>query len=446
MNRTATLVGSLALLTLVGIARGQTGYTITGAMSNFDCVNRCDYPCDEIEIQVEGIRPEDVLHTYRNGNYGSPTVTLSPDGGSTIIDYRGPGHPTPVGTIERFGVTIRGAAYYAPAVYHPTRVRWFRDGHPATVHGLVPTPGGTTAPATQPLQPSIGATVTPGSSGHGGVSLTVVNNDTQQSVWVRRRAQVTSAPVTLEALMPTDPVVTTTVQIDSSPVKIAPGQTLTVAHDLIEIEEDQSVVFTANYFQNVVVSNPDPFDPSNGETVGPELGNIMTATLASPIDPCVHHPASIVEQPASISQPAGSRVDLRVRAQGDDTAPLEYQWYHEGAVLTDGPGVSGATTAHLRVDELTPAAQGFYYVRVSNPCISTYSDSALVFINGVNTAPTHGRQCPGDYDNVGGRTVGDVFLFLSDWFAGLPGADIDRRNGVGVNDIFEFLGEWFRPC
>ncbi|MBY0262708.1 MAG: hypothetical protein K2Q20_10215, partial [Phycisphaerales bacterium] len=211
MNRTAQLVGSLALLTLAGIARGQTGYTITGAMSNFDCVNRCDYPCDEIEIQVEGIRPEDVLHTYRNGNYGSPTVTLSPDGGSTIIDYRGPGHLTPVGTIEHFGVTIRGAAYYAPAVYHPTRVRWFRDGHPATVHGLVPTPGGTTAPATQPLQPSIGATVTPGTHGGGGLSLTVVNNDPVQSIWVRRRAQVTAEPVTLEALMPTDPVVTTTI-------------------------------------------------------------------------------------------------------------------------------------------------------------------------------------------------------------------------------------------
>ncbi len=440
------LVCAAAVLALAGIAQAQTGFTITGSMSNFDCSNHCDYPCDEMEIEIEGIHPEDVLHTYHNGNYGSPTVTLSADGSRTIVDYRNPLHLTAVNSIEHFGVTIRGAAYYVPAPYHPTRVHWYRDGHRATVNGQVPTENGGSAPATQPMQPSISATVTAGSHGTGGVSLTVTNNDPVQSIWIKRRAQVTAAAVTLEALMPNDPLVTTSVTIDPSPIKLAPSQTFTVSRDLIEIEEDQSVVFAAQYYQNIVVQSNDPFDPNNHESFGPELGNIMTATQTSPVLACVHHPASITEQPPSVTQDAGTRVDLRVRAQGDDTSPLVYQWLKEGVAISNGNGFSGTDSAHLRIDELTPAFEGFYAVRVTNDCISATSDSALVFITGHNLPPARVTLCPGDFNSLGGTNVQDIFDFLSAWFVGSPSANFNQLGGTDVQDIFDFLSAWFSGC
>ncbi len=67
----------IALAALTAPAFAQTGYTITGYMSNFDYNNRCDDDCDELEVDIDGVHPEDIVHTYHNGNYGSPSVTLS---------------------------------------------------------------------------------------------------------------------------------------------------------------------------------------------------------------------------------------------------------------------------------------------------------------------------------------------------------------------------------
>jgi hypothetical protein len=393
---------SLSRLSLVGLlaaasgivsttAFAQTGYTISGYMSNFDCTNRCDYECDELEVQIEGIRPADIIHTYMNGNYGLPTVTLSADGTYTSVDYRNPHHLTAVGSIEHFGITIRGAVYYGPAPEHVEHVHWYRNGHIATVNGQLPTENGGTAPATQPIQPSISAGITPGSHGNGGVNLRVKNNDPVQSIWIKRRAQITASPVSLEALMPNDPVVTTSVQIDASPILVAPLQVLTLAHDLFDVEEEQSAVFAAEYFQNV--RGAGPFN-QNQNAPGPLLGNVMTATQASPQLPCAHSIPTVVSQPASVTQAANSRVDLRVTGRGDDLSPLTYEWMKEGVALAEGNGISGTTTNHLRIDHLTAATEGFYAVRITNTCASIVSDSALVFITGHNTSPVHVVECP----------------------------------------------------
>ena len=84
---------ALFALTCPVVVYGQTGYSITGGLGNFDCGNHTDDPCDEFEIEIEDLRPGDVTHTYHNGNYGSPTVTQAANGTSTIIDYRNPQRP-----------------------------------------------------------------------------------------------------------------------------------------------------------------------------------------------------------------------------------------------------------------------------------------------------------------------------------------------------------------
>jgi hypothetical protein len=48
-----------------------------------------------------------------------------------------------------------------------------------------------------------------------------------------------------------------------------------------------------------------------------------------------------------------------------------------------------------------------------------------------------------DWDASGTITVGDIFAFLSGWFAGSAYADFNGTGGVQVQDIFDFLGAWF---
>ncbi len=450
MNRSsvqALLVAAIATMITQG-ALAQTGYTITGSMSNFDCTNHCDYDCDEMEIELEGAQPSDIIHTYTNGNYGAPTVTLSPDGTSTIVDYRNPQHRTGVSSVEHFGVSTRTAYYYGPPItYYPVHVRWYRDGHIATVNGQVPNPaGGGTSPATQPLLPTISAGVTPGSTGHGGVTLTVTNNDPAQKIWIKRRAQVTASPVTLEDLMPTNPVVTTSVQIDTAPFPLNPLQSVTLSHDLIEFEEEQSVVFTAEYFQNL--QDADPFHP---DTPGVMLGNVMTSSLANPQDlSCPHGPPVVVSQPESVTQDADSRVDLRVQAHGDDVTPLVYVWMKDGVDMVDGNGISGTDSNHLRINHLRASDEGFYSVRMTNFCATRFSNSALVFITGHNNAPLHNTMVcdPIDFnhDSLFPDTM-DIDDFLSVFAGGVCSnapncGDIDFNNDglfPDTQDIDTFL-------
>ncbi|MBY0111511.1 MAG: immunoglobulin domain-containing protein [Phycisphaerales bacterium] len=373
----------VAVAALCSLAGAQTGYSITGGLSNFDCHNHCDDPCDEFEIEIEGIHPEDVVHTYRNGNFGSPTVTLSPDGTFTIIDYHNPQHLTSVGAIEHFGVSLKQLSAATPI-----RVRWMKNGKPATVNGQVPSTGGGTTPASQPRMPSIACDM--GSGGTvGNVTLTVLNNDPIQSIWIKRSAQVSTGAVTLEALMPNNPVVTSTVAIDNAPVLLGPGQSTAYSSDLIEAEDNQSVVFAAKYYQDLSAGGPF----GSWHDVGTELGNVMTASIASPEQACSYYAPVIVVPPVNTEGPAGRSVDLRVDADANDMT-ISYQWLKDGVELVNNSSYSGATTDGLTIESLSAATEGFYSVRVSNACGSTVSQSALVFITGHNIAPTWSASCP----------------------------------------------------
>ncbi|MBX3379953.1 MAG: immunoglobulin domain-containing protein [Phycisphaeraceae bacterium] len=373
----------LAPFAIVGLAAAQTGYSITGGLSNFDCHNHCDEDCDEFEIEVEGIHPEDVVHTYRNSNYGSPTVTLSPDGTFTIIDYRSPQHPTAVNSVEHFGISLRQLSAATPI-----RVRWMKNGLPATVNGQVPTPGGGTTPATQPVMPTIAADMGYGGA-VGNIELTVVNNDPVQWIWIKRSAQLFTGAVTLEALMPTDPVVTTAIALDPGPVLLGPGATIAYSSDLLEAEDNQSFVFAAEYFQDLSAGGPF----GNWHEIGAPLGNVMTATIASPEGSCNWYEPVILSQPSNTDAAAGQSVDLRVNADGNDLT-LSYQWLKEGQELTNGNGFSGVNGDELSIDSLSAATEGFYSVRISNSCGSIVSDSALVFITGHNITPPWTNSCP----------------------------------------------------
>lgn len=54
--------------------------------------------------------------------------------------------------------------------------------------------------------------------------------------------------------------------------------------------------------------------------------------------------------------------------------------------------------------------------------------------------------CFADYNKIGGRTVADIFAYLTDWFALRPAAVVGGNGTTGtpvVGNIFQFLTAWF---
>jgi hypothetical protein len=109
---------------------------------------------------------------------------------------------------------------------------------------------------------------------------------------------------------------------------------------------------------------------------------------ASPPPPC--NPARIVEQPSSFSvccTNATNCATFSVSATG--TAPLNYQWYANGNVIT------GATASSYSVCPVTAADNGTQYtVRITNDCGSVTSQVATLTVVFDTTPPT--ISCPAD--------------------------------------------------
>ena len=53
--------------------------------------------------------------------------------------------------------------------------------------------------------------------------------------------------------------------------------------------------------------------------------------------------------------------------------------------------------------------------------------------------------CIADFNRDGSATVQDIFDFLTAYFTGDPGADING-GGISVQDIFDFLSAYFAGC
>lgn len=79
---------------------------------------------------------------------------------------------------------------------------------------------------------------------------------------------------------------------------------------------------------------------------------------------------------------AGASAQLFVVASGAPSPT--YAWTFEGAPLTDGNGISGATTNRLIIAEVTPARAGLYAVAVTNSAGSVASEARLT----VQVAPS----------------------------------------------------------
>ncbi len=129
------------------------------------------------------------------------------------------------------------------------------------------------------------------------------------------------------------------------------------------------------------------FDPTTFVVM--ESNCVMTAIYA-PIAP------AIIRQPQSQTNNTGGTVLLNVRAAGSPS--LGFQWRRNGANLTDGSGIGGATTTNLTLSNLQAISAGNYDVVVTNGVGGMTSAVAVVTVlapPGTNSGSTNllGQWC-----------------------------------------------------
>ena len=100
----------------------------------------------------------------------------------------------------------------------------------------------------------------------------------------------------------------------------------------------------------------------------------MTSTIASLL---IDVPVQIIGQPTNDAVLSGSNASFTVTATG---VPLFYQWYFNGAPLTDGAKFSGSSTPTLTVINAQTANDGNYTVQVTNIISSAASSNASLTV------------------------------------------------------------------
>lgn len=121
-------------------------------------------------------------------------------------------------------------------------------------------------------------------------------------------------------------------------------------------------------------------------------------------------PPILTTQPISQQKIQGSNVMLTVRLStiNAPTPPLSFQWFHDGELLVDTNGVSGATSTNLTLTDLQDPDSGDYWVVVSNPATQMTGDdvystnatlSVLIVptINSFDVLPDDGLVGVGDF-------------------------------------------------
>ncbi|MBI1190402.1 MAG: hypothetical protein GC200_06960 [Tepidisphaera sp.] len=133
--------------------------------------------------------------------------------------------------------------------------------------------------------------------------------------------------------------------------------------------------------------------------------------------------------PATLVRDAGQSVDLTWTLSA---TPTRYFWSIGSTALTDGamPGVgvvSGATTGHLRIDQLEPAATGLISGSVRDACeMSLYLAPTYLFVN---------PPCDPDLNNDGVVDAGDVDYLINVIAGGDNPENVDTDfNHDGVAD------------
>jgi len=344
-----------------------------------------------------------VYHTYHNGNYGSPVVMATADG--TLVRYQLPRHRTLPASIEHFGITLRN--FNAD----PTpKFTWKHDGVEAGVNP-------------HPLQPQIVAETGISSEGDPVLIETVTNIDPyNRRMWIKRSVTNVAYAVTLEELMPTDPLVMGSEDLDAGPILLNPGQS--AVYEQLEIGDGiASAVINYEVFRDKFVFGQ--------HTVGDYNGAVMNAVVLS-TTVCGDGGLQITDNPQDVVGVPGEDVDFSMGVDNNgDAGAVTYQWFHEGVEIPDSD--SDSITIHA----VKNSDAGSYYCQATNECGVVITTAARL------TLPL---PCPSDFDGDGFVTGDDFDSYVSDFVDGLNTSDFDADGFVTGDDFDGYVAAFAAGC
>lgn len=408
---------ALAAIGLWWAAGASADVVIIGGLSNFDTPNNTGGDCNEFDIELEGPHCEDVYHTYHNYNYGAPTITALPGNSGIRVVYSKPAHATHAGSIEHFGVSLRGGTQITAQ-----RFQWI----PGTVG--VPNPPPPPPPPPPLPMPIISSEVlfTP----TGIILRETVQNVDQfgRSIWVRRSETTASREVELEELMPDNPLIDGVAPIDAELERLSPGEMMIEDEDADSLAELSSHVMVYEIFTD-----------ANGMP-GVPLNTLLAASVTQVTCPQQYMPFFTL-QPTDVWAPPGEQIRVRFDVAADGPDPnaygeVQYQWRHEGVAI------QGEDQPFIEIDNVTNATAGAYTCVISNGCGMVFSDTAYLRMG----LP----PCPGDLDNDGEVNLTDLAGLLAHFGAPYGASpadgDTDGDHDVDLTDLARLLSNYGTHC
>jgi len=148
---------------------------------------------------------------------------------------------------------------------------------------------------------------------------------------------------------------------------------------------------------NAILALSNIVDASAG-TYSVVISNSVGMVTSSGATLTVIDPPVIVTGPSSLTNFALTPAVFGVTASG--TAPFGYQWSRNGAVLSDGGGVSGSKTGTLTLLSAMPGDAGNYTVTVSNLAGSVSSGAVLTMIDNQVLNPAAAVAMSGQYNGL----------------------------------------------
>lgn len=405
-GRHALVPAALVLCAAVPVAIAQV--QIIGGLGNFDVHNNCGHECNEFEIEIEGPHPEDVYYCYHNPNYGAPKIESLPGDIGIRVRYLNPKHATAPTAIEHFGVSLRNMNLITAK-----RFTWV--------------PGGVNPPPPPP--PMALPDITTELVDIGGMQvavITVKNNDAYgRGMWVQRKTVEVEGEVALETLMPNDPLIESSTEIDVETEYLPAGASLVEEEDVPAMGDRESKIMSFDVYEDLVGA-------FGSHTQGGLLGTMLNAAvLNSPPCPEEYGP-TITLQPTDVVMPEGEDAYMFADAVGPEIGgDVVFKWYHEGTLLPR------EDNARLEVTPVTAESVGSYYCVISNDCGEARTFSARLSL---------GERCRADFDEDGFLDFHDFDDFVKAFERGRAVSDFNADGFLDFTDFDDFIGAFEHGC
>jgi uncharacterized repeat protein (TIGR01451 family) len=132
---------------------------------------------------------------------------------------------------------------------------------------------------------------------------------------------------------------------------------------------------TGSQSNNLFITNLQTGDSGNYSVIASNSVNTATSTVATLT---VYVPPSFTIQPVSQTWITGSNYTLTALATG--TQPISYEWFQNGAMMTDNGHFTGTATSTLSVSNVQTSDAATYTVAASNFSPTTSSNAVITVV------------------------------------------------------------------